>query len=79
VVTVDRGPVRFASVWRTRVYDPTDRYPDHPHSGGLDPAHRLSSVTGEQLLDDATEAQATWVRETVATDREKRGGSTWPR
>jgi hypothetical protein len=57
----------------------TARYRDHPRSGGLDPTHRLSSVTGEQLLDHATGARATWVRETVATDREKRGGSTWPR
>ncbi len=49
----------------------TARYRDYPRYGGLDPAHRLSSVTGEQLLDDAVEAQTTWFVETVATLREK--------
>ncbi|WP_049934173.1 hypothetical protein [Haloplanus natans] len=49
----------------------TARYRDHPRYGGLDPAHRLSSATGKQLLDDAIEAQATWFVETVATLREK--------
>ena len=49
----------------------TARYRDHPRYAGLDPAHRLSSTTGKQLLDDAIEAQATWFVETVATLREK--------
>lgn len=49
----------------------TARYRDYPRYGGLDLAHRLSSVTGEQLLDDAVEAQTTWFVETVATLREK--------
>jgi hypothetical protein len=50
----------------------TARYRDHPRYGGLDPAHRLSSEIGKQLLNDAIEAQATWFVETVATLREKR-------
>ena len=49
----------------------TARYRDHPRYGGLDPAHRLSSETGKQLLDDAIESQSTWFVETVATLREK--------
>jgi hypothetical protein len=49
----------------------TARYRDHPRYAGLDPAHRLSSTTGEQLLDDAIEAQSTWFVETVRTLREK--------
>jgi hypothetical protein len=49
----------------------TARYRDHPRYGGLDLAHRLSSETGKQLLDDAIEAQATWFVETVAKLREK--------
>jgi hypothetical protein len=49
----------------------TARHRDHPRYGGFDPAHRLSSATGKQLLDDAIEAQATWFVETVATLREK--------
>jgi hypothetical protein len=49
----------------------TARHRDHPRYGGLDPAPRLSSGTGKQLLDNAIEAQATWFVETVATLREK--------
>jgi hypothetical protein len=49
----------------------TARYRDPPRYGGLDSAHRLSSVTGEQLLDDAIEAQTAWFVGTVATLREK--------
>ncbi|WP_318570614.1 hypothetical protein [Salinigranum marinum] len=49
----------------------TARYRDHPRYGGLDSAYRLSSETGEQLLDDAIEAQTTWFVETVGTLHEK--------
>lgn len=49
----------------------TARFRDHPRYGGLDPAHRLSSETGEQLLDDAIESQATWFVDTLTTLREK--------
>lgn len=52
----------------------TVRYCDHPRYGGPDPAHRLLSATGKQLLDDAIEARATWVVETVATLHEKLEG-----
>jgi hypothetical protein len=55
----------------TTLDESTARYRDHPRYGGLDPAHRLSSATGKQLLDDAIEAQATWFVETIATLREK--------
>ena len=49
----------------------TTHYRDHPRYGELDPAHRLSSETGKQLLGDAIEAQTSWFVETVVTLREK--------
>jgi hypothetical protein len=67
---IDEGASTTFDYYKT-LDESTARYRDHPRYGGVDPAHRLASATGEQLLDAAIEAQATWFVETVATLREK--------